>query len=51
MGQFSAWDFSRNCQKDSAGKNLAEVLQAEAVRSKVPVGREVKMEIPDDLVL
>jgi hypothetical protein len=44
--QFWALGFSRNRRKGYAVENLAGGLKTEMVRYKLPVAREVKMEIP-----
>jgi hypothetical protein len=44
--QFWALGFSRNRRKGYAVENLAGGLKTERVRYKLPLAREVKMEIP-----
>ena len=41
------WDFPATAEKGHAVQNLAEALQTEALRYKLPVDREIQMEIPD----
>jgi hypothetical protein len=45
-GSFGLWDLPAAAENGSALKNLAGALHAEAVRSTLLVGWEVKTEIP-----